>query len=165
MTVSALYQFFPEPDLPDPPAHLSGLAYLQALMTRDLQPPTALGLLGIRITDAAEGRVSLRLSYDASSRYAMGSVHGGPLITLLSVTAGYAALSAFPAGMTFTVEHFRADVKRSIGLDAVTLIATGKARRHDRHRLTAEVAVCDGSGHLFATARSHCFTQDVPAPA
>jgi uncharacterized protein (TIGR00369 family) len=93
------------------------------------------GMLGVRTTDAVDGRA--RLEFDAGEQHLnpSGTVHGGVLATLLDTAMGLAVRSSrddVPATSQLTVTFLRpARTGR--------LVVTGKVGKQGEH-----LVVCDG---------------------
>lgn len=132
---------------------LSGLQKLRLMMERDRLPSFA-PTLGVRLVEAAEGRVVLEGAPGAAHRNAGGTVHGGFIATLLDFACGFATLSRMQPGQGFTTLELKTSYHRAVPADGGTVRAEGGILAIGRRASFAEGRLTDAKGRLLASATS-----------
>lgn len=78
-------------------------------------PMPAIGkLLGMRITEIAEGRVSMEMPVDARYGNAVGTLHGGVICDLADATMGTAFITTCEEGDTYTTIELKCNFLRPV---------------------------------------------------
>ncbi len=141
--------------------HLTGLEKLRLMMERNRLPSLA-DTLGIRLVEAAEGRVVLEAAPGAAHCNAGGTVHGGFTATILDFACGFATLSRMEAGQGFTTLELKTSYHRAVPADGGSVRAVGSIVAIGRRASFAEARLTDATGRLLVSATS---TLIVLAPA
>jgi uncharacterized protein (TIGR00369 family) len=109
-------------------------------------------LLGVRLEEAAEGRVRVRVPYRSDLTTFGDTVHGGVLagaIDVAATAAFWASGSIAPGSRGTTIGFSVSFVSAARGTD---LVASAVVRRRGREISTGEVTVTDADGREIALA-------------
>ena len=134
-------------------AELPGLEKLRAMMERN-RLPTLADTLGIRLVEAAEGRVVLEAAPGAAHCNAGGSVHGGFTATMLDFACGFATMSHMQPGQGFTTLELKTSYHRAVPADGGTVRAEGTIAAIGRRASFAQARLTDAAGRLLVSATS-----------
>jgi uncharacterized protein (TIGR00369 family) len=93
---------------------MSGLDFVQGLVSGALPLNTIAQTLGYDIVEAEVGRVVLTISPNGSHLNPWGTVHGGLTATLLDSCMGLAVLSTLGKGFVSTTLEFKISLVRAI---------------------------------------------------
>ena len=144
------------PDL----TRLTGLAVMQGFLDGSLEPPPALTLIGLHMTEAEYGRVVMALTPGERHNNPMGTTHGGIIATLLDSVMGCAVHSTLPVGRIYTTLEIKVNYLRAAGPASGELRGEGKVVHAGRRSAVAEGRVTDSAGNLVATASTTCIILD-----
>jgi uncharacterized protein (TIGR00369 family) len=133
---------------------MTGLEYLQAIITGTIPPPPIAKLMGFDLAEVSEGRATFRVEPNESHYNPIGTVHGGLVCTLLDSVAGCAAQTTLPKGMAYTSLEIKVSYLRPVLAGSGTLTAVGVVTKPGRRAAFVDATVTDGSGKLVATASS-----------
>ncbi|MFC7755821.1 PaaI family thioesterase [Tsukamurella soli] len=113
-------------------------------------------LLGMRIDRVDVGEVEFSLTTRQDFGNPLGSVHGGVCATLLDSVMGCAVHSTLEAGIGYGTLELKVNYIRTVPVDGVLLVATGRTIHVGRTTATAEGQVKDGDGRLVAHGTTTC---------
>nr|WP_042187597.1 PaaI family thioesterase [Kibdelosporangium sp. MJ126-NF4]CEL18216.1 hypothetical protein [Kibdelosporangium sp. MJ126-NF4]CTQ90553.1 hypothetical protein [Kibdelosporangium sp. MJ126-NF4] len=140
------------------PAALSGLDLFR--LSRDVpaaqRPPGIWSLTGMQIEEVEEGRIVFSLTPRPEFSNPLGQVHGGIHSTLLDSAMGCAVHTTLPAGVGYTTLELKVNFIRGIALDGPKLFGEGTVIHAGRRTATAEGAIRDAEGTLYAHATTTC---------
>jgi uncharacterized protein (TIGR00369 family) len=137
-------------------AKLSGLEFVQSLVSGALPHNSMARTLGYDIVEAATGRVVVTATPTAELLNPAGTIHGGFSATLLDTCMGLAVLTTVDKGFASTTLEFKISFVRPIMPDAGLLRAEGVVVAGGRRIGTAEGRLTDGTGRLLAHATTTC---------
>jgi uncharacterized protein (TIGR00369 family) len=133
------------------------LALLKRIVAGE-EPGAAVGeLIGMRMVDAEEGRVTFEL--DAGPQHASppGTLHGGILCDLADGAMGCATLSQLEEGVTFATVELKINFLKPVWSGRLT--AVGEVIKAGRTLTLCQCRITDAGGSLVAYATSTCMTQ------
>ncbi|MBM3647484.1 MAG: PaaI family thioesterase [Alphaproteobacteria bacterium] len=142
-----------------PPAEqaaLSGLEFVQKLVSGALPHNSMARTLGYDIVEAALGRVVVTATPTADLLNPAGTVHGGFSATLLDTCMGLAVLTTVEKGSASTTLEFKISFTRPITPESGLLRAEGTVVSGGRRIGTAEGRLVDAAGRLLAHATTTC---------
>lgn len=131
---------------------LSGLEYLQKIISGELPAPPIGALMNFRISELSEGHAVFTVGPAEYHYNPIGVVHGGVAATLLDSAMGCAVHSTLPAGASYTTLDIKVNDIRPMTAE------TGRVRREANiihvggRTATAEGRIVDEKGKLYATA-------------
>lgn len=129
-----------------------GLDLLRRQLAGELPRPPIDNLTGMRLVDAAEGRVVFALPASGWTANEFGSVFGG-MIALLAASAGSAAVqSVAPAGTQFAALDMKLNILRPAFPDGSELVATATVIHSGRKLAIASTEVVGAEGKTVAIA-------------
>lgn len=146
----------PDPSHLAKAAQLTGLEFLQALLTGELPPPPIAELMGFALIEAEHGRVVFEGMPSERVYNPIGLVHGGFAMTLIDSATGCAVQSTLPRGTLYGTIETKANLVRPI-LHDTGLLRCAATVVHTGSRIgTAEARVTGKGGKLFAHGTSTC---------
>jgi uncharacterized protein (TIGR00369 family) len=137
-------------------AKMSGLEFVQGLVSGELPLNTIAQTVGYDVIDAESGRVVITLIPTEAHLNPAGTVHGGLTATLLDSCMGLAVQSTLDTGVAQTTLEFKISLLRPITPDTGPIKAEGKVLNCGRRIGTAEGWVTDGRGRLLAHGTTTC---------
>jgi uncharacterized protein (TIGR00369 family) len=137
-------------------ASLSGLEYLQAMISGDVPRMPIEKTLGFEIVEAEEGRAVFTSVPGVEHYNAIATVHAGYTATLLDSCMACAVLSTLPKGTGFTTMEFKVSLVRPMTKDTGPVRAEGTILGRGRRGATAEGRLTDTKGKLIAHATTTC---------
>ena len=135
---------------------MSGLAFVQGLVSGTLPLNTIAQTLGYDITEAESGRVVVTLVPDDTHLNPSGTVHGGLAATLLDSAMGLAVWSSLEKGLSQTTLEFKISLIRPITSGMGAIRAEGTVLNRGRRIGTAEGRITDERGRLLAHGTTTC---------
>jgi uncharacterized protein (TIGR00369 family) len=135
---------------------MSGLEFVQGLVSGDLPLNTFAQTLGYDIVEVDSGRVAITLQPTGAHLNPWGTVHGGLTATLLDSCMGLAIKSTLEKGMSSTTLEFKISLVRAITPETGRIRAEGKVLNCGRRVGTAEGRVTDAEGRLLAHGTTTC---------
>jgi uncharacterized protein (TIGR00369 family) len=135
---------------------LSGLEFVQGLVTGALPLNTIARTLGYDVIEAAKGRVVIVCQPNDSHLNPSGTVHGGLSATLLDSCMGLAIWTTLAKGLAQTTLEFKISLVRPITPQTGTIKAEGLVLNSGRRVGTAEGRIMDGQGKLLAHGTTTC---------
>jgi uncharacterized protein (TIGR00369 family) len=85
---------------------------------------------------------------------AMGTVHGGWVLTLIDSATGCAGLTVLPAGSGYTTIETKGNLTRPITARTGRVRAEGRVVSQGRQIISCEASVRDGEGRVLAHGTS-----------
>ena len=141
---------------------LTGLAFITAIFNGALPPPPIASTLSLEGADVTEGEVTFAFRPQEIHYNPLGTVHGGVLSTILDSALGCAVHTTLKRGQGFTSLTLEVKFLRAANAESGLLRCTGKVVSRGKTIATAEGAVRDERGRIFATATTTCML--FPAP-
>ena len=135
---------------------MSGLAYMQALCDGTIPLPPISRLLNMQFVAVGEGWIDVALQPDESHYNPIGSVHGGPIATVLDSATACAVHSTLPAGTGYTTLELKVNYVRAVSTETGLLTCRGVVIHRGRRVATSEAHLRDKDGKLYAHATSTC---------
>jgi uncharacterized protein (TIGR00369 family) len=146
----------PPATLVDKRRELSGLEFFRQMMTGELSPPPMVALLGLRLTEAEEGRVVFVGTAREEFYNGMGVAHGGWVATLLDSALGCAINTTQPAGRLFTTLELKIYYTRPLTRDVGEVRCEATVIHVGGRTAIAEARVVDGAGKVYAHGTTTC---------
>jgi uncharacterized protein (TIGR00369 family) len=140
----------------DQQSRISGLEFVQGLVSGALPLNTIARTLGYDVTEAERGRVVIALVPTDAHLNPAGTVHGGLTATLLDSCMGLAVQSMLDKGVAQTTLEFKISLLRPITPETGLILAEGKVLNCGRRIGTAEGRVTDTQGRLLAHGTTTC---------
>lgn len=140
----------------DQQSRISGLEFVQGLVSGALPLNTIARTVGYDVTEAERGRVVIALVPTDAHLNPAGTVHGGLTATLLDSCMGLAVQSMLDKGVAQTTLEFKISLLRPITPETGLILAEGKVLNCGRRIGTAEGRVTDTQGRLLAHGTTTC---------
>lgn len=138
-------------------ATMSGLEYMEAIVTGQLPPPPIAVTMSLRPVELEEGRVVFEGSPGEEHYNPIGVVHGGYASTLLDSALGCAVHTTLPAGVAYTSLGLEAKFVRPINRDTGRVLCEATVLYRGRKQATAEATVTAAdTGKLLASGTTTC---------
>jgi uncharacterized protein (TIGR00369 family) len=135
---------------------LSGLEFLQKIVTGELPPPPIAALMNFGLVELSEGYATFAV-YPAECHYnPIGVVHGGLAATLLDSAMGCAVHSKLPAGAAYTTLEIKVNFVRAMTAQTGRVRCEAKVIHLGGRTATAEGRVIDETGQLYAHGTTTC---------
>ncbi|WP_041450755.1 PaaI family thioesterase [Hoyosella subflava] len=135
---------------------LSGLEFLRALASGELEHSPIAHTLGFRVTEAKEGSATIELEPAEFLYNAVGSVHGGAVTAIADSAMGFAVSTTLPASVGYTTLDLNIRFLRPVTEETGTIRATGYAEHSGRTTATARAEIRDSDDRLLASATARC---------
>jgi uncharacterized protein (TIGR00369 family) len=135
---------------------LSGLEFVQGLVSGALPLNSMAQTLGYDIVEVSHGRVAVAGQPTAAHLNPAGTVHGGLAATLLDSCMGLAVHSTLERGLDQTTLEFKISLVRPVTPDTGRVRAEGTVVFRGRRISTAEGRLTDGEGRLLAHGTTTC---------
>jgi uncharacterized protein (TIGR00369 family) len=135
---------------------MSGLEFVQGLVTGALPLNSMAETLGYDIVEVSSGRVAITALPTAKHLNPAGGVHGGLAATLLDSCMGLAVHSTLEQGFDQTTLEFKISLLRPITSDTGPIRAEGRVISRGRRVGTAEGRVTDAEGRVLAHGTTTC---------
>jgi uncharacterized protein (TIGR00369 family) len=135
---------------------LSGFDFLSGIVNGEIPPPPVLMLLGMRITEIAQGKVVFAVTPAEYHYNPLGAVHGGVISTLADSAMACAIQTTLPAGVMLTTIELKVNFLRALTADTGEVSCTGSVIHAGNRIATAEARVVDATGRLYAHATTTC---------
>jgi uncharacterized protein (TIGR00369 family) len=136
-----------------------GYEQLRAIARGAAAPPPAAALLGMQIDTVERGRVVFSVVAEEMHENPMGTMHGGIIATLIDSAMSCAVFSLLPAGANFTTLELKTNFVRPIVQTTGVVRAEGRVVHLGGSVATAEAAVKDEVGTLYAHGTSTCLVK------
>jgi len=135
---------------------MSGLEFVQGLVSGTLPLNPMAETLGYDIVEAAEGRVAAVADPREGHLNPAGGVHGGLAATMLDSCMGLAVQSMLDKGSAQTTLEFKISFVRPITTRTGPVRAEGKVISFGRRVGTAEGTLTDREGRVLAHGTTTC---------
>jgi len=135
---------------------MSGLEFVQGLVTGTLPLNSMAQTLGYDIVEVSSGHVAITAEPTAAHRNPAGTVHGGLAATLLDSCMGLAVHSTLDKGFGQTTLEFKISVVRAVTSETGPMRAEGRVVSRGRRIGTAEGRLTDAEGRLLAHGTTTC---------
>jgi uncharacterized protein (TIGR00369 family) len=135
---------------------MSGLEYMQKIMTGELPPSGMVQLLGLKLIEVSEGHAAFTVQPDEHHYNGLGIAHGGLAATLLDSALGCAINAMMPAGKVFTTLEMKINYLRPITRERGEVRCEAYVIHVGGRVATAEGRVMDQSGKLYAHGTATC---------
>lgn len=135
---------------------MSGLAYLRAMMRRELPAPPLALALDFLPTEIEEGRVVFETTPREYHYNPIGTVHGGLAATLCDSAMGCAIHSTLPAGTGYTTLELKVNYIRAMTTATGPVRCVGETIAVGGRVATAEARLTGADGTLYAHATTTC---------
>ena len=141
---------------PDQVLSMSGLEFMQKVLTGQISGPPIAGVLNYHLHEVAEGRVVFRGTPEFQHANPMAAVHGGWYGTVLDSCMACAVMTMVPQGSVYTTLEYKVNITRPIPLGTeVEAIGTVQHAGRSTGVANGEVrGVKDGK--LYATGSTTC---------
>ena len=133
-------------------ATLTGVEYLRAMARGDAPPPPLSLLMGFKLDEIEEGRVSISVVPAEYHYNPRGVAHGGLATTLFDSALGCAVHSLLPPAHAAPTLQLQTNFIRPITIASGKLTCTGEVIHFGKRTATAEGRLTDASGKLYAHA-------------
>ena len=135
---------------------LSGMEYLQKIISGELPPPPIGVLLGFRIAELREGHAVFTVEPAEYHYNPIGVVHGGLAATLLDSAMGCAVHSTLPAGASYTTLEIKVNYLRPISAETGLVRCEANIIHVGGRTAVAEGKILDQQSKLYAHATTTC---------
>jgi uncharacterized protein (TIGR00369 family) len=133
------------------------LSMLRRIISGEL-PGAAVGdLIGMRMIEAEEGRVTFELDVGPEHSSPPGTLHGGILCDLADGAMGCACVSLLAEGDSFATIELKINFLKPVWTGRLT--AVGEVLKAGRTITLCDCRITDEGGSLVAYATSTCMTQ------
>ena len=133
------------------------LSMLRRIISGEL-PGAAVGdLIGMRMIEAEEGRVTFELDAGPEHSSPPGTLHGGILCDLADGAMGCACVSLLAEGDSFATIELKINFLKPVWTGRLT--AVGEVLKAGRTITLCDCRITDEGGSLVAYATSTCMTQ------
>jgi uncharacterized protein (TIGR00369 family) len=135
---------------------MSGLDFVQGLVTGTLPLNSMAETLGYDIVEVSHGRVAIAAEPTAAHLNPAGTVHGGLSATLLDSCMGLAVHSTLDKGFGQTTLEFKISLVRPVTPETGSIRAEGHVIFRGRRISTAEGRLTDTEGRILAHGTTTC---------
>jgi len=137
-------------------AGLSGMEYLQKIISGEFPPPPIGVLMNFRIAELSEGHAVFLVEPAEYHYNPIGVVHGGVAATLLDSALGCAIHSTLPAGASYTTLEIKVNFIRAMTSETGLVRCEANAIHVGGRTATAEGKIIDEQGKLYAHGTTTC---------
>ena len=135
---------------------LSGMEYLQKIVSGELPPPPIANLMNFRLGELSEGHAVFLVEPAEYHYNPIGVVHGGLAATLLDSAMGCAIHSTLPAGAAYTTLEMKVNFIRAMTAETGEVRGEANVIHVGARTATAEGRIVDRGGKLYAHATTTC---------
>jgi uncharacterized protein (TIGR00369 family) len=136
---------------------LSGMEYLQAIMSGEIPAPPIAVTLGMKPVELDHGRAVFAAEPAEYHYNPIGVVHGGLAATLLDSATGCAVQTTLPQGVGYTTLELKTNFVRAITRDTGRVLCEAEVVHRGGTIATAEGRlVAESTGKLLAHGTSTC---------
>ena len=130
---------------------LSGLDYMRAIASGEIEQPPFARLLGFGVVEVEEGRALFAVEPGEQHYNPIGVVHGGLAATLLDSAMGVAVHTTLEPGWSYGTLDLSARFVRPITADTGRILCEGVVVHRGSKTATMEARLwAEGSGKLLA---------------
>lgn len=131
---------------------LAGVEYLRAMARGDAPPPPLALLMGFKLEEIEEGKVSMSVVPEEYHYNPRGVAHGGLAATLFDSALGCAVQSLLPPAHAAPTLQLQTNFIRPITIATGKLTCVGEVIHFGKKTATAEGRLTDAAGKLYAHA-------------
>jgi uncharacterized protein (TIGR00369 family) len=142
----------------------SGLEFFQQMLAGTISPPPMVSLLGLRLLEVGEGRVTFAGTAHEQFYNGMGVAHGGWAATLLDTALGCAVNTLQPAGRSFTTLELKINYTRPLREEVGEVRCEAVVIHAGNRTAIAEARVVDAAGKIYAHGTTTCILVERPRP-
>lgn len=135
---------------------MSGIDFFRQMIAGRIPPPPLVGLLGIRLVEADEGRVVFAGTVNEEFYNGMGVAHGGWAATLLDSALGCAINTMMPAGRSFTTLELKVNYTRPLRREVGEVRCEATVIHVGGRTATSEARIVDADGKIYAHGTTTC---------
>jgi uncharacterized protein (TIGR00369 family) len=135
---------------------VSGLEFLQRIVSGELAPPPFAALLNFDLVEVGEGHAVFAVNPAEYHYNPIGVVHGGLAATLLDSAMGCAVHSMLPAGAGYTTLEIKVNFIRAMTAETGRVRCEAKIVHSGARTATAEGRIVDETGKLYAHGTTTC---------
>lgn len=135
---------------------LSGLEYLQKIVSEELPRPPISALMNFGLTELGEGQAVFTAEPAEYHYNPIGVVHGGLAATLLDSAMGCAIHTTLPAGAGYTTLEIKVNYVRPMTAETGEVRCEAHVIHVGGRTATAEGRVIDAGGKLYAHGTTTC---------
>jgi uncharacterized protein (TIGR00369 family) len=136
---------------------LSGLDYMRAIASGEIEQPPFARLLGFGVVEVEEGRALFAVEPGEQHYNPIGVVHGGLAATLLDSATGCAVQTTLPQGVAYTTLELKTNFVRAITRDTGRVLCEAEVVHRGGTIATAEGRLrAESTGKLLAHGTSTC---------
>jgi uncharacterized protein (TIGR00369 family) len=135
---------------------VSGLEFLQRIVSGELSPPPFAALLDFDLVEVSEGHATFAVNPAEYHYNPIGVVHGGLAATLLDSAMGCAVHSMLPAGAGYTTLEIKVNFIRAMTAETGRVRCEAKLVHSGARTATAEGRIVDEAGKLYAHGTTTC---------
>jgi uncharacterized protein (TIGR00369 family) len=135
---------------------VSGLEFLQRIVSGELSPPPFAALLDFDLVEVSEGHATFAVNPAEYHYNPIGVVHGGLAATLLDSAMGCAVHSMLPAGAGYTTLEIKVNFIRAMTAETGRVRCEAKIVHSGARTATAEGRIVDEAGKLYAHGTTTC---------
>ncbi|MEA2203622.1 MAG: hypothetical protein QOE77_398 [Blastocatellia bacterium] len=135
---------------------LSGMEYLNKIISGELPPPPIGLLLDFRIAELSEGHAVFTVEPAEYHYNPIGVVHGGLAATLLDSAMGCAVHSTLTAGAGYTTLEIKVNYLRPMSAETGEVRCEADIIHAGRTTATAEGKIVDANGKIYAHGTTTC---------
>ncbi|MGA7396874.1 MAG: PaaI family thioesterase [Solirubrobacterales bacterium] len=136
---------------------MSGLDYIQGLITGEIPPPPIAVLLDMGPVEIEEGRVVFGGKPGEEHYNPIGMIHGGYAATILDSALGCSVHTTLEKGTSYTSLGLEVKYVRPITRDTGYVLCESKVTFRGRRQATAEAHLTSAeTGKLLASGTSTC---------
>jgi uncharacterized protein (TIGR00369 family) len=135
-------------------AGLSGKEILQGIVDGELPQAQISQTMTFWIVEVGDGFAAFEGEPGPHLLNAMGTVHGGWVLTLIDSATGCAGLTVLPAGSGYTTIETKGNLTRPITARTGRVRAEGRVVSQGRQIISCEASVRDGEGRVLAHGTS-----------
>ena len=122
----------------------------------DIEGAPMVRLLGMRMTEVEEGRVTIVADVRPEHENGLGIAHGGLAATLIDTALSCAVNTVMPVGKVFTTLEMKVNYVRAIRREVGPLTCTGNVIHAGTRTATAEGRIIGADGKLYAHGSVTC---------
>jgi len=135
---------------------LTGVEYMRRVAAGDMPGAPMVLLLGMRVTEVTEGRITLTAELQPEFENGLGIAHGGFAATMLDTALSCAVNTVMPAGKIFTTLEMKINYIRPVTRQSGTVTCTGTVVHAGAKTATAEGRITGPDGKLYAHGTVTC---------
>src|SRR5262245_5276301 len=126
------------------------------MMAGKIPPPPMVSLLGLRLVEVEEGRVTFAGTATEQFYNGLGVAHGGFVATLLDSALGCAINSQMPAGRSFTTLELTINYTRPLRRENGEVRCEARVIHAGNRVATSEGRVVGTDGKIYAHGTTTC---------